>query len=202
MKIKLYLFILIFCIAIIPDTRYVPVDRVGMVEVQMASIAPINEQLEYLYKIAVMVKDYAIGFSDVEVLRIAKAIQYNAESQNIDPRLIMSVILVESSAKNNQISETNAHGLMQVMPNTAAGLVKKFGLPRGDLLDPSYNIFLGSHYLGYLIENYDNIRKALIAYNIGETEFNKIMVQNITPPSIYPNKVLSTYKRLSDKYVL
>jgi soluble lytic murein transglycosylase-like protein len=88
------------------------------------------------------------------------------------------------------------------MPNTAAGLVKKFGLPRGDLLDPSYNIFLGSHYLGYLIENYDNIRKALIAYNIGETEFNKIMVQNITPPSIYPNKVLSTYKRLSDKYVL
>lgn len=68
-------------------------------------------------------------------------------------------------------SSAGAQGLMQLMPATARYVAKKFDLPapdRGDLHDPATNMRLGSAYLRYVLDKFDdNQVLATAAYNAG-----------------------------------
>ena len=48
-------------------------------------------------------------------------------SGNLDPLLVLSVIKTESSFRENVTSVVGAYGLMQLMPETAEWINKKFG---------------------------------------------------------------------------
>src|SRR5262249_18757881 len=68
-----------------------------------------------------------------------------ARSQSIDPKLVKSVMLVESAFNPTAVSRKGARGLMQLMPQTAAlhGVRNSF--------DPAENIRGGAQHLAYLI---------------------------------------------------
>jgi soluble lytic murein transglycosylase-like protein len=68
------------------------------------------------------------------------------------------------------------------------------------LFDPAYNIRLGSLYLFELIMKYGDVRKGLIAYNLGETAMRDRLATNRKLPSQYVHKVMSTYEELLEKY--
>ena len=95
-----------------------------------------------------------------------------AAKNGLDPYLVLSLIRQESMFKPKAVSPANAHGLMQLLHETARTEASKIGLPEPEarqLFDPELNIRLGVHHLKGLLEDYAHSRaKALAAYNAGK----------------------------------
>lgn len=97
-----------------------------------------------------------------------------AKRYNMDADLITSVIAVESNFDPKAVSRKNAHGLMQLLPETAAQLGVK------NIDDPAENIDAGTRYLRDLLQKYNNnLALALAAYNAGP---DKVQLYGSVPP--------------------
>jgi hypothetical protein len=97
-----------------------------------------------------------------------------AKKYNMDADLISSVIAQESNFDPKAVSRKNAHGLMQLLPETAT----KLGVKNID--DPAENIDAGTHYLHDLLQKYNNdLGLALAAYNAGP---EKVQLYGNVPP--------------------
>lgn len=83
---------------------------------------------------------------------------------------IASVINAESRFNEYAISGKGAMGLMQLLPETANWLANKLNIEYSEkkLMEPDYNIKLGTYYLKYLSDKFDNFDAVLAAYNAGE----------------------------------
>ena len=92
-----------------------------------------------------------------------------SEKYNVDPLLTASIIKVESDFDNNAQSHQGAHGLMQLLENTAKHSADVVGIDYypEKLNDVDYNLDLGVGYFDYLYRYYNNIDLALAAYNGG-----------------------------------
>lgn len=91
----------------------------------------------------------------------------------VDPMLSLAVMREESHFAEGSLSAADACGLMQIIPRTGEWLAGKvFGpasFDRSLLFRPEVNIELGSYYLDYLLDKFDNnVVLALAAYNWGE----------------------------------
>jgi len=87
---------------------------------------------------------------------------------NLDVDLLASVVKAESNGNAQAVSRAGAQGLMQLMPQTAAGLGVQ------DSFQPEQNVRGGSTYLDALLTRYhDNLALALAAYNAGPEAVDK-----------------------------
>jgi len=104
-------------------------------------------------------------------LRHEDIIYEQAGKYNLDPDLLMGVIKTESNFNEHALSHKNASGLMQIIEPTALWLADKMDLTNfsyESICDPELNISMGSYYVSYLLDRYeDNIKTALAAYNAG-----------------------------------
>ena len=84
--------------------------------------------------------------------------------------LTAGLIRQESAFDPDARSGANAYGLMQLLPKTAKRLARsaKIGYSRGRLVDPDYNVRLGTLYLAGLQKDFGSVESALAAYNAGE----------------------------------
>ncbi len=94
-------------------------------------------------------------------------INASAQEFGLDPLLVTAVIWKESTFNPNAVSGSDARGLMQLLPTTAAEVARKLKMPPPDLYDPATNIRLGSKYLADLKRQFGNSELALAAYNAG-----------------------------------
>ncbi len=86
----------------------------------------------------------------------------------VNKNVIKSVILTESSAKENAISGANAKGLMQLVDSTATEMGVK------NVWNPKQNIFGGTKYLAEMLRKYNgNLDLALASYNAGPQNVDK-----------------------------
>ncbi len=118
-----------------------------------------------------------------------------AKRYNVDADLIISVIAVESNFDPKAVSRKNAHGLMQLLPETAAQLGVK------NIDDPAENIDAGTRYLRDLLQKYNNdLALALAAYNAGP---DKVQLYGRVPPYAetisYVRRVKSGYATSKSK---
>jgi soluble lytic murein transglycosylase len=94
-----------------------------------------------------------------------------AAANGLDPFLVASLIRQESEFNAAALSRANAMGLMQILPGTGKRLAKQLkirGFDNSLLLDPTYNLQLGTRYFRDLLKRYDGrIEYALAAYNAG-----------------------------------
>lgn len=114
-----------------------------------------------------------------------------APSYGLDPDLVLAVIAVESGYRVDVVSEKNAMGLMQLIPETA----ERFGVTKP--FDPEQNLRGGMKYLRWLLAYFDgNVTLALAGYNAGE---GAVLQYKGVPPyretQDYVVKVHSVYPR-------
>jgi soluble lytic murein transglycosylase-like protein len=85
-----------------------------------------------------------------------------AVRNNLPPELVAAVVEAESDFRPRLVSNKNAQGLMQIVPETGRllGCDNPF--------NPSDNIAAGTKYLRYLLDRFGDQRTALAAYNAGE----------------------------------
>ncbi|TWA64479.1 Sel1 repeat-containing protein [Azospirillum brasilense] len=114
-----------------------------------------------------------------------------APTYGLDPDLVLAVIAVESGYRVDVVSEKNAMGLMQLIPETA----ERFGVTKP--FDPEQNLRGGMKYLRWLLAYFDgNVTLALAGYNAGE---GAVVQYKGVPPyretQDYVVKVHSVYPR-------
>jgi len=90
----------------------------------------------------------------------------------IPERWIRAVLRTESAGDVHAISTAGAIGLMQVMPDTWAGLRVRYRLGR-DPYDPRDNILAGTAYLREMWDRYGNVAAMLAAYNAGPDRYDE-----------------------------
>ena len=85
-----------------------------------------------------------------------------AQRNDLPPELVAAVIESESDFRVRLVSNKNAQGLMQIVPETSRllGCENPF--------NPAQNIAAGTKYLRYLLDRFGDQRMALAAYNAGE----------------------------------
>ncbi len=110
-----------------------------------------------------------------------------ANRHGVDPRLVASVITVESEWVAGAVGGVGEQGLMQILPSTGLWLARVAGLEQVDLFDPYTNVELGTMYLAMLLQDYGSVEKALAAYNGGPRA-----VQHWRT-NLYARKVLKVY---------
>ena len=85
---------------------------------------------------------------------------------------IRAVLRAESAGDVRAISSAGAMGLMQVMPDTWAGLRARHRLGR-DPYQPRDNILAGTAYLREMWDRYGNVGAMLAAYNAGPGRYDE-----------------------------
>jgi len=101
---------------------------------------------------------------------------------DIPEHWIWAVLRVESAGDVCSISSAGAMGLMQVMPDTWAGLSSRHGFGR-DPYDPRDNIFAGTAYLREMWDRYGNVAAMLAAYNAGPGRYDEHLATGGTLPA-------------------
>jgi len=161
------------------------------------------DHLEDRLRILEAVEDLQTSLSPREEGRLAHLVYDLGKAHDIPPLLVLSIIKVESSFGPRAVSSQGARGLMQVMPATGRYLITQAGAEwPGDeqLFDPGFNLWLGTRYLAHLIEKFDSVEDALIAYNWGETAVRKRLVSGEKLPKAYLRRVQREYQKLIRTY--
>jgi len=160
-------------------------------------------ELEEKLQVFKAIDDFQIGFKDEEVQQLADVIYSESKKYDYDPMFILAIILTESSFRRGQISATGARGLMQVAPFVGRHVAPRAGIDwQGDstLFEPQANIKLGTLHLFELILKFHDVKKALVAYNVGETRLRRLMRKQEPIPGKYLNRVLENYRKLKEEY--
>ena len=120
---------------------------------------------------------------------LATMVQDAARDQNVDARLVNAVAQAESGGDQSAVSPVGAIGVMQLMPDTAAGL----GV---DPYDEQQNVEGGAKYLREMLDTFGgDVRKAVAAYNAGPAA---VKAYGGVPPypetQAYVDRVLDLYR--------
>ncbi|HEU5352802.1 MAG TPA: lytic transglycosylase domain-containing protein [Terracidiphilus sp.] len=112
-------------------------------------------------------------------------------AHNLDVDLLASVVKAESNGQTRAVSRAGARGLMQLMPETAAGLGVQDSFNAGE------NVQGGSAYLDALLRRYhENLALALAAYNAGPEAVDRWHgIPPYTETQAYVARVIHAFNR-------
>lgn len=117
-----------------------------------------------------VVKEYIFPFRHREVI-----LKYSKEN-NLDPYLVVSVIMAESKFNPEAKSNKDAMGLMQITTETGKWIAEQMGLDEyteDKLYQEEYNIKMGCWYLNNLYEEFGDLDLSIAAYNAGRGRVNQ-----------------------------
>lgn len=108
------------------------------------------------------------------------------EKNEIPMSLVIALIRVESSFRTNAISDTGDYGLMQINKINHEWLFEEYGVT--DFFDPYENVFCGITILTQHYKRFQDVDKALMAYNLGATGARRLWDAGIYETS-YTQKI-------------
>ena len=143
-----------------------------------------------------------------KAFRLTQAILKEAARYGFDPVFVAAVIKTESRYNPHAIGGVGEIGLMQIRPETAFWIAKKYKISfenANDLKDPVKNVVIGVAYLDYLRGTFpDKAYRYIAAYNMGPRNVRKLLAQN-KKPKVYSTQIYKhykeTYARLTSKLV-
>lgn len=131
-------------------------------------------------QIAAILKDFSDDLPVQESRGVARHLLNLCQVHQFDPAFILALIEVESRFRVHAVSPAGAVGLMQVMPATADGVAKRYGIyysGSSSLTNPYVNLSIGIRYLAELREKYRGKSPYfhLAAYNLGPGRLDHLM---------------------------
>lgn len=146
--------------------------------------AVLEQQFERLQTVARYSAEFGIPAD------LAEAIHEAAIRENLEPDVAFRLVSTESGFRQRAISPVGAVGYAQVMPATASWLEP--GVTEGDLFDRDTNLRLGFRYLRMLLDEYGDVRLALLAYNRGPAVVSSMVARGEDPANGYARLILGT----------
>jgi soluble lytic murein transglycosylase len=158
-----------------------------------------SEKEMIVAKTAQYLKEKKTNASEEKLKTIANSVYEESQKYDIDYRLILAVMKVESNFKNEAVSRKGARGLLQVKPALARYIGKEEGIEvKGtkSLHEPEKNIKIGVNYLSKLIDMFENLSSALHAYNVGPAKVKKTNATDGAPTTRFTKKVMQEYNQI------
>ncbi len=143
-------------------------------------------------------KEQMPDVSEEKLRDIANHVYTESKERDLDYRLVLAVMKVESNFKQDAVSSKGARGLLQIKPSLGRGIAETLGVTwSGDriLHEPEKNIKFGVYHLSQLIENFETLQWALFAYNSGSTKARELSAQHKKPGARFAKAVLSEYEK-------
>lgn len=103
--------------------------------------------------------------------------------------MIVAVAKVESNLDHRAESSAGAHGLLQVLPSTAAEL-------NLDPYEPGENVLAGARYLRQMLDRFRSTELAFAAYNAGPTAVDRAGAAPNDETLAYVANVTATWRKL------
>jgi hypothetical protein len=121
----------------------------------------VNMECKYVLLEILRNKPLSIG----QALEIADVVVEESRTNRVSVPSILGVMSVESRFRTDAVSAAGARGLMQVMPAVWSQYIESDEL-RGQTSrhNPALNVRVAVRYLGDLLRQYGDVRKALKAY--------------------------------------
>lgn len=145
------------------------------------------------------------GAEDAEAHRfvfpLLRGERLEAESRRrgLDPALVAALIRQESSFNPRARSPADARGLMQVMPAVGRQLARAQRMPVWDaalLYDPDASLALGTAHLAAFLRQYDDLARALAAYNAGPGRVRRwVTKRGAADPELFTERIPFTETR-------
>lgn len=129
---------------------------------------------------------------------IASYVYAESKLHEVDYRLVLALMKVESNFELDAVSPKGARGLLQIKPSVARHITDTLGeIWHGDksLHEPGKNIKLGVYHLSSLIDTFESLPWALYAYNSGITRAKKLASTQKTPGLRFAKAVWTEYER-------
>lgn len=139
-----------------------------------------------------------VKIAEEKLRDMAATVYEESEAYDLDYRLVLAVIKVESNFKNDAISNKGARGLLQIKPSLAKYIAKDAGgRYEGvhSLHDADNNIKLGVYHLSNLLDDFKTVSAALHAYNVGSNRAKKKPFGNNEPKTRFTSHVLKEYQK-------
>ena len=177
-------------------TIYLVVDKFKKAELIREQKLKIGE-LEEKVKLLEVIKEFKVGLKEGELRELTDLIWSKSKAWGIDPLLILALIKTESSFLWKAESYRGARGLMQILPSTGEWLARRKGIRWAgpySLYHPTTNVRLGLAYLFELILKFKDVKRAIIAYNLGENELRLRIRKGERLPTRYLNSVMENYR--------
>jgi soluble lytic murein transglycosylase len=146
--------------------------------------------------IAGVLKEQRVALTEGKLRTMAVTIYEEAVSNDVDYRLILAIIKVESNFKPSAVARDGSRGLMQLQPSLAKGIARKQGEAFKDakeLHNPNTNIRYGTYHVAKLIEEHESVQRALHVYNAGVKKARKKLDLDEEPDSPFIRRVLKEY---------
>jgi soluble lytic murein transglycosylase len=149
-------------------------------------------------KIAEYMEREDATLSEEELRDVARMIFKESRQHDLDYRLVLAIIKVESNFKHDAVSPKGARGLLQVRPSHAKYIAHSLGiewLGAKTLDEPDKNIRIGVHFFSKLMDDYDSVNMALHAYNMGPARLREILSEKSKPNRTFSTHVLREYAK-------
>lgn len=130
---------------------------------------------------------------------IARTVISEATKYKLDPVFVLAVIKTESKFNPLARGQFGEIGLMQVKPDTAEWIAKKYNIawygPK-TLENPTMNIRIGLAYMNYLRSEFKGTaNKYVSAYNMGPRNVRRLIAKNVEPVE-YSSRIMKNYSEI------
>ncbi len=155
-----------------------------------SQIARIYQESGQTHRAIQFLKKSLPGYYSVDIAALPRAyweilfprpywtdLQRQSMANSLDPYLVASLIRQESEFNPGAVSNANAYGLMQLLPQVGRGEARAAHIKHfstASLLVPTLNIQLGTHYFKEMVTQYSGqVEYALAAYNAGSNRVDE-----------------------------
>ncbi len=143
--------------------------------------------------------------NEEEQVELGKVIYMESKKYKYDWRMVMAVIMTESNFRAKLSSNDPSYGLMQIKYMTGKYVGNKIGVEldnKYELYNITKNVLVGAFYLFEQIIHFKDVKKGIVAYNLGPTKTRQIdkMKEGRAIETDYLRKVLSNYNYLKNRY--
>jgi len=149
-------------------------------------------------RIVAYLKGKHVDMKEESLKAVVHTVCDESQQRDLDYRLALAVIKVESNFKQDVVSQKGARGLFQIMPSLARYIAKDAGVTWNGsacLHEPEKNIKLGVYHLSKLVGDYKSLPTALHVYNVGAGRVRAPASGADEPKTAFTKRVLREYEK-------